>query len=195
MSYGQTTDFLALLRLTSGGVRTERMPGLDWMVAALARAGLISLSVSQSPPIANQTATAWFKPAVPSWVSEGILFLWNVSTGQYEVATPALWSQFFAIASSGIVQDVTVVGPTAIALNTTILRVQNVGAPVGLTMPLSANKLGAVLVSDWANLAGTNNITISRSGADVFPNGATTWTIGGDSGSVFFRPVPGGYAI
>lgn len=195
MSYAQTTDFLALLRQTSGGVRTERMPGLDWFVAALARAGFITLSIGQTQPIVNQTTTAWFKPAIPSWSAEGALFIWNIGTAQYEPATPALWSAFLFITSSGVLQDVAVAGPTAIAVNTTILRVMNVGAPVALTMPLAANKLGAVLVSDWANLAGANPITITRSGADVFPNGATTWTIGGDGGSVFLRPVPGGYAL
>lgn len=195
MSYSATTDFLALLRQTSGGVRTERMPGLDYVVLALARAGIITLSVSQTAPATNQSTTAWFKPAVPSWNAEGALYLWNVVTAQYELATPALWSAFLFVTSSNIVQDVAVAGPAVIAANTTILRVMNVGAPVALTMPLSTIKQGAVLVSDWANLAGTNNITITRSGADVFPNGATTWTIGGDGGSVFFRPVPGGYAI
>lgn len=192
MAYSPTTDFLALLRQTSGGVRTERMPGLDYIVAALARTGMITLSIGQTAPAASQAAVAWFKPAVPSWAAEGTMFLWNPATTAYEPATPALWAAFFALSSSGVLQDVAVAGPTAIGTNTTILRVLNVGAAVALTLPLASTKQGGVLVSDWANLAGTNNITITRSGADVLPNGATSWTIAGDGGSLFFRPLPGG---
>lgn len=196
MSYGPTTDFLALLRQTSGGMRMERMPGLDWAVVALARAGMFNLAVQTTAPVVNQAATAWFKPAVPSWATEGTLFLWNPSAAEYEIATPALWSSLFVAAPAvAVVQDVTVAGPTAVLAGADIVRVMNVGAPVTLVMPASATKFNPVLISDWANLAGANNITIQRTGADVFPNGATTWTIGGDGGSVFFRPVPGGYVI
>lgn len=195
MSYSPITDFLALLRQTSGGVRTERMPGLDYIVAALARAGMITLSVSQTAPIASQATTAWFRPAIPSWNAEGTLFLWNSVTVQYELATPALWAALFTATTLAVVQDVAVAGPVNVLINAGVVRVMNVGAPVSLVMPLAANKLNPVLISDWANLAGANNITINRSGADVFPNGATSWTLGGDGASVFLRPVPGGYAL
>jgi hypothetical protein len=198
VAYTPTTDFLALLRNTGGGERVASVPGLDWVVVALARAGLINLVVSQVAPIANQVTTAWFKPAVPSWVVEGTLFLWNATVGQYQPATPALWSTFLAPATSGatpVVQDVTTAGPVNVNLNTTILRVQNVGAPVSLVMPPSATKIGAVLISDWANHAGANNIQIGLSGSDVFPLAAVTQTIAADGGSVLLRPVPGGYAL
>lgn len=195
MSYSPLTDFLALLRLTAGGVRTERMPGLDYVVSALARAGLINLSVSLTAPTSNQATTAWFRPSVPSWTAEGTLFLWNPATLAYEPATPALWFLVLSVAAVEVVQDVTTVGPVLVQTNATVVRVQNVGAPVALTMPLASTKQGRVLISDWANLAGTNNIIISRSGSDVFPNGATTWTLAGDGASVFLRPVPGGYAL
>lgn len=196
MSYAPTTDFLALLRQVGAGVRAERMPGLDWLVVALARAGLFQLAVSQVAPVLNQSTTVWFKPAVPSSFAEGILFLWNPVTAQYEVATPALWSSLFAaVPAPTVVQDVTTVGPVNVQPNAAIVRVMNVGAPVTLVMPLAANKLGGVLVTDWANLAGTNNITIQRTVADVFPNGLTALTIAGDGGSFFLRPVTGGYAL
>lgn len=196
MSFSPATDFLALLRQTGGGVRTVRTPGLDYVVAALARAGVIALSVSATAPIANQAATAWFKPAIPSWAAEGTLFLWNVVTAQYEVATPALWGALLiAAATQGITQDVTAAGPVSVLPNASVVRVQNVGAPVALVMPLSANKVGGVLISDWANHAGANNISVALSGGDVFPLGAATWTIGADAGSIFLRPVPGGYAL
>jgi hypothetical protein len=102
---------------------------------------------------------------------------------------------FLALAPA-VVQDVTTIGPIAVQVNATVVRVMNVGAPVALTMPLSATKSAPVLISDWANHAGsTGVITISSSGGDVFPGGVTTWQIAGDGGSVFLRPVPGGYAL
>lgn len=96
MSYSPLTDFLALLRQTSGGVRSERMPGLDYVVAALARAGLISISVGQTAPTVNPATTVWFQPAVPSWTAEGAVFLWNAAVNSYQVATPTLWSSLIA---------------------------------------------------------------------------------------------------
>lgn len=196
MSYAATTDFLALLRQLDSGVRTERMPGLDWLVSALARAGLITLSVSQTAPTTNQATTAWFKPAVPSWVAEGALYLWNPNTAVYEPATPTLWSRLLVTSAVEVVQDVTTIGPINVLADATVVRVMNVGAPVALVMPLSANKQDPVLISDWANHAGTTGlITISLSGGEIFPGGVATWQIGGDGGSVFLRPVPGGYAL
>jgi len=198
MAYAPQNDFLALLRNTAGGERLEAMPGLDFVVAALARAGMISLSVGQLAPTSNQITTAWFKPAVPSWAVEGVLYLWNASTSAYQVASPALWSSFLAASTTGatpVVQDVAIAGPSGINTSTTILRVLNVGAPVTLVLPAASTKIAPVLVLDWANLAGTNNILVQRTGSDVFPNGSTgPWTIASDGGSVLFRPVPGGYA-
>lgn len=100
MSYNPATDFLALLRLTAGGVRSERMPGLDFVIAALARAGMFSLYVAQTAPVANQATTVWFQPAVPSWLAEGVFYIWNAVTQRYEVATPALWQTIFAPGAS-----------------------------------------------------------------------------------------------
>ncbi len=197
MSYSPVTDFIGLLRSTAGGVRAERMPGLDYVITAISRIGLFKVSVSSTPPIANQSTTVWLLPASPSWVAEGSVFLWNAGTSEYELATPQLWSAFLSTATAGatpIIQDV-VTNAANVNAATTILRVQNVGAPVTLTMPLSSAKVGAVLVSDWNNLAGTNNIVINRAGSDVFPNGATSLTIAGDGGSLLLRPVPGGYAL
>lgn len=195
MSYGSAIDFLALLRQTGGGVRTERMPGLDYVVAALSRAGLVALSVSATAPTTAQASTAWFRPATPSWAEEGTLFLWNHQTLEYEIAAPHLWADLFLSEVSGVVQDVAVAGPTEISENANIVRVMNVGAPVSLVIPLAANMGGAVLISDWANHAGTNNITVTLSGGDVFPNGGNVYTIAGDGGSVYLRPVNGGFVL
>lgn len=197
MSYAPAGDFIALLRQTPGGVRTVRMPGLDYVIVALARAGFITLWVGQTQPLVNQVTTVWFKPAAPSTATEGILFIWNTVTGQYEPAIPALWYSLIApkTPASTILQDVAGAGPTNIQSNATIVRVLNVGAPVTLVMPLSTVKTGSVLICDWANLAGTNAIQINLTAPDVFPNGLTTVKINGDGGSFLLRPVPGGYAL
>ena len=95
MAYTPATDFLALLRQTSGGVRTERAPTLDIILATLARGGLINLAVQATAPTANQASTAWLRPAVPSSATaEGTLFLWNSTAMGYEPATPALFYAF-----------------------------------------------------------------------------------------------------
>lgn len=96
MSYTPSTDFLGLLRQTSGGVRTESMPGLDYIMAALARAGLFHLSVGLTAPATNQANTVWFQPLTQPWSGEGSVFLWDATAGQYSPATPALWRVLLA---------------------------------------------------------------------------------------------------
>lgn len=194
MSYDPVTDFLGLVRRVSNGARIAEVPGLDYVLAAFARAGMFLLSVGQTAPTTNQTTTVWLKPALQSWTAEGTVFLWNAASGTFEPATPALWAALFT-ASGSVVQDVEVAGPVNVLPNASIVRIMNVGAPVTLIMPLSTEKTGDVLISDWANLAGTNNVTIQRSGADVFPNGATSWVLAADGASLRFAPVPGGYVV
>lgn len=195
MAYSSLTDFIGLLRQTANGMRAVRMPGLDYVVEALQRAGMFQISVGQSQPVTNQSITVWFRPAVPSYVSEGVVFLWNPATVEYEVATPALWNALFLAVKQQVTQNVAVAGPTNVQTNADVVLVQNVGASVALVMPLSSTKANPVLISDWANHAGTNNITITLTGGDVFPNGAVTQIIAADSASVFLRPVPGGYTL
>jgi hypothetical protein len=193
VSYNPATDFLALQRQTGNGMRTARMPGLDYVIAALARAGQFTLHVGQTEPTTDQEATVWLRPASQSWLAEGTVFLWNLSTAAYELATPELWHELIH-SLVGHTQDVTTAADN-ILFDASVVRVMNVGAEVDLVLPEAVTKVGDVLVSDWANLAGTFNIRIHCSGADTFPNGATIWTIAQDSGSVCFRPVPGGYVL
>lgn len=89
MAYNPVTDFLALWR-NGGTVAKVEMPGLDYVVAALARMGLISVSVSGIAPVANQDVTAWLQPAVPTYSAEGVLRLWDPDAAAYAAATPAL---------------------------------------------------------------------------------------------------------
>jgi microcystin-dependent protein len=92
VAYNSATDFLALLRNVTGSVEIEQMPGLDYVVAALARAGFITVSIGQTPPLVNQPTTVWFQPQQPSWNGEGQLNIWNPAVGAYQNATPALWA-------------------------------------------------------------------------------------------------------
>lgn len=198
MAYNAATDFIALMRQTSGGVRTVRMPGLDYLMAALARAGVCTIAIGQTAPAINQTTTVWFKPALAgSWVQEGMVFIYNVATAEYEPATPVLWSSLLLASAvpPAEVQNVTTPGPVDVLAGTGIVKVGAVGAPVVLDMPLASDKIGPVLVSDWLNNAGTNNITVNLTGADKFPGGLTSWVIAADGGSIFLRPIPGGYVL
>lgn len=90
MVFNPATDFLGLWRNIAGQVSKVEMPGLDYVIAALARAGLITLSVSATAPAANQATTAWLRAAVPSYSAEGTLFLWDPVATAYAAATPAL---------------------------------------------------------------------------------------------------------
>jgi len=90
MAYNPVTDFLALWRNNAGVVTKTQMPGLDFVVSALARAGFITLAVSATPPVVNQSTTAWLQAAVPSHSGEGVMWLWDAAATAYVAATPAL---------------------------------------------------------------------------------------------------------
>jgi len=89
--YDPATDFLALWRNNGTDVSKMEMPGLDYVVAALSRAGIINLSVSATAPVVNQAVTAWLQAAVPSYSAEGVLHLWDPVASAYAPATPALF--------------------------------------------------------------------------------------------------------
>jgi hypothetical protein len=100
MVYDPATDFLALWRNVAGAVSKVEMPTLDLTLAALARAGLFTLSVSATAPVANQNTTAWLQTAVPSNSAEGTLHLWDPDAAAYAPATAALFLQLLE-ASAG----------------------------------------------------------------------------------------------
>lgn len=171
MAYNPVTDFLALLRQTSSGVKFERTPGLDFTVAALARAGLINLYVGQTAPGVSQTTTAWFKPASPSWTAEGNLYLWNVITTEYELATPALWAALLAPIISRYSFQSAPSPSNIIVAGTSLLAVQRAGpTATSLVLPnlaqqwTSANKLQIV---DFSTGVTDHTITLTT------PDGAT----------------------
>lgn len=171
MSYTPTTDFLALLRQTSGGVRVESMPGLDFVVAALARSGLFTISTGQTAPTTNQASTAWFKPASPSWSAEGALYLWNAATSQYEPATMALWTAFLASGVSGYSFQNVAATAAAIIAGTSLLAVQRVNpVATALTLPPLAQQFAVarkLQVVDFSTSIVKHVITLTT------PDGAT----------------------
>ena len=165
MAYNPLTDFIALLRLSGGVASMERMPGLDYAVAAMARAGLFSLSVGQTAPTSNQPTTVWLRPSVPSWVAEGTVFLWNASTGAYAPATPALW--IVLLSSGGYAFQSAALANNAVNVGTTILAVQR-AAPgaTGLVLPNLAAQwlLGrSVKIVDWSTAIVNHLITLTTS--------------------------------
>ncbi len=178
MAYNVLTDFLALIRNTSGGARVEQMPGLDYIIAALARSGMFTLSVSATAPTSNQASTVWLKPSSPSWVAEGTVYLWNAATAEYEPATTALWA---ALLSPYVFQAVTS-GIGVIAPATTLLAINRANpASTALTLPLLASRTGRPLrVADVSTgIAVEHDITLTPAAGDV---GATimrqaTWTL------------------
>jgi hypothetical protein len=181
MGYNPATDFLALLRNTGGGVRTEQMPGLDWIVAALQRAGLLTnLVIGQTAPVVNQAATPWFQPAMPSWTGEGVLFLWNAGAAAYQPATPALWANFFAPAVSGYSFQSVTTGASVILGGTSLVAVQR-ASPVAtaLTLPSLAAQFATgrkLQIVDFSTAVAGHTITLSVPDAATIM-GQATWQL------------------
>src|SRR6516225_12424571 len=98
MAYNPATDFVGLWRGVTGGVEKVEMPGLDFVIAALGRAGIINLTFVGTPPTTNQSTTAWLVPASPSYTAEGVFQLWNATAGAYAPATPRLFFDMLAAA-------------------------------------------------------------------------------------------------
>ena len=98
MAYNPATDFVGLWRGVTGGVEKVEMPGLDFVIAALGRAGIINLTFGGTPPTTNQSTTAWLVPASPSYTAEGVFQLWNATAGAYAPATPRLFFDMLAAA-------------------------------------------------------------------------------------------------
>lgn len=175
MAYNSATDFIGLLRLVGSAVRSERMPGLDYVVAALARAGMFALSVGQTAPTANQASTFWFQPAIPSWTAEGTLYIWNPVAGAYQVATPALWQAFLSPAGS-VFQSL----PSAnnvINPGVSLAAVQRAApANTAIQLPsIAAQYLTQkdIVIVDFSTAVVNHTITISPVGGNLIMQSAT----------------------
>lgn len=97
---------------------------------------------------------------------------------------------------AGVDQEILAGATANVATNASTVRVnKTVGGAITLTLPAAISKTCPVLIADWKNDAGTNNITINPTGSEKI-QGLSSWTIAGDGGSIFLRPIPGvGYAI
>lgn len=178
MSYTPTTDFLALLRQSTGGVEIARVPGLDYVTAALARMGVVTLSTGQTAPIVNQPTTVWLRPAEPSWTAEGTVFLWNAATGQYEVATPALWTVILTVSTSGYVFQSAAASSQVVAILTSLVAVQRVAPDVtALRLPAVASRQGKPLqITDWSTGVVSHVITLTPASAETIQR-RTSWAL------------------
>lgn len=141
--YNPLTDFMALIRIVSGVASVERMPGLDFVLAAMARANMFTLWTGQTAPTVNQTTTVWLKPSSPSWVAEGVVYLWDANTSTYVLATPDLWDA--VLNSFGVFQS-TAVNSAVIGANTSLFAVQR-AAPTStiLALPTVGSRQGREL--------------------------------------------------
>lgn len=163
MSYSPIADFLALARGTPGGEVIARMPGLDYITAALARMGQFTLFIGQTAPTSNQATTVWIKPSLPSWVAEGVVYLWNAGTVQYEPATPALWAKL--LTPGGYLFQSVGGSSNVISVGVTVLAVQRVApAATALVLPNLAAQWSSgrsLKIVDWSTGVTAHAITLS----------------------------------
>ena len=196
MSYNSATDFIGLLRLVGSGVRSERMPGLDWVVSALSRMGFISLYVGQTAPTVNQATTVWFQPAIPSWIAEGTTFLWDSTGGEYQVATPALWIALLSGTAS--------LGPTRIVTASGVFAMStaDAGGGVGLnragaapgvsstTLPLGSVPGMIYAIEDLNRNFQAGPVTVNYPVGTVGPGGAANQILNVNGQCGYFRLYP-----
>lgn len=163
MSYNPVTDFVALVRLTAGEAEIARMPGLDYVVAALARAGVITLSTSQTAPTVNQPTTAWLKPAEPSWTAEGTLYLWNAFTAAYELATPGLWTAILTASLSGYNFQSAPNASNAVGSLTSLAAIQRASpTATAMRLPTVLSRGGKALqIVDWSTGIVKHTVTLT----------------------------------
>ena len=167
--YNPVTDFLALIRKGANSNAIADMPGMDFVVSAMARAGIFDIFVGQTAPIVNQTTTVWVKPANPSWTAEATIYLWDAANNGFSLATPALWRQIIS-PNSYAFQGITGVN-SVIAVGTSICLIQRDAPPATqLILPnltdqwRTGNKLR---IADWSTNVTEHAIQLTT------PDGAT----------------------
>ncbi len=196
MSYNPATDFIGLLRLIGSTVRSERMPGLDYVVAAFSRMGFINLSVGQTAPTNNQATTVWFQPAIPSWVAEGVLRLWDPVAGAYAVATPFLWGV--------LLQPATHIGPARVitASGGFVMTTADAGGAVGLnragaapgvsstTLPVGSSSGMIYAIEDLNHNFQAGPVTVNYPAGTTGPGGAVDQVLNVNGQCAYFRLYP-----
>ncbi len=174
MAYDPTTDFIGLWRNSGGAVSKLEMPGLDYLIIAFARAGLLEVAVSGTAPTVNQATTAWLQSAAPDWSAEGVLRLWDPVALAYAPATPTLFLYLLqASAGQNGVSWRTFIGVSpsnALGLNGDFAI--RLDAPYGIYGP---------------KIAGAWPITPIPGTADVLSSATMDNTFGGVPGSLLYR--------
>jgi hypothetical protein len=66
------------------------------------------------------------------------------------------------------------------------------GSPTTVNLPAALTKVGKVKIVDFKGDSDVNNITVNRSGSDVFNGGLTSWVIAAPGASTVFDPVVNG---
>ncbi len=180
MAYNYLTDFVGLWRATTGGVEKGEMPGLDFVVAALGRAGILNLVISGSPPVVNQDTTAWFKPSVspPDYAAEGVLYLWDGT--QYVPATPDLFFQFL-VNSTTIGTFLTIYAVTGVPSNSIGVNgdyALRIDAPGGIYGPKAGGSwpIEPLPGTSYSQISAFLDFLGSTQGEVVF-RGASGWAV------------------
>lgn len=179
MVYNPAADFLAIWRNIAGTVTKVEMPGLDYVVAALARAGLITVSVSATAPVVSQSTTAWLQAAVPSSSAEGTLFLWDPATSAYAAATPArlLYMLQAAAGQNGVSWWTSVGGPPLNTVGNNGDFAIRTDAPNGIYGPKAAGAWPASPVPGTADLLSSTTLdnTFGSTEGGLIVRGPVVW--------------------
>lgn len=179
MVFNPATDFLALWRNVAGTVSKVEMPGLDYVVAALARAGLITLSVSATAPVVSQSTTAWLKAAVPSYSAEGALFLWDKVTTAYLPATAALLLQMLEASAgqNGVSWWTSAGGPPINTVGNNGDFAVRTDAPNGIYGPKAAGVWPAAPIPGTADVLTSSSLdnTFGTAQGDLITRGPVVW--------------------
>lgn len=177
MSYNSSTDFIALLRRTSNGVRLLEMPGLDYVIAGMSRAGMFRLWSGQMPPLTNAASTVWLKTALPSWSAEASVMLWNAETELFEPATPELWAAVLLQGSKDYVFQAVASGADNVDDDTTLLAIERSNpATTVLTLPLiGVRKNRKLQIVDFSDAVTDHVITLNPSGVGTTIMRRASW--------------------
>ena len=179
MVFNPATDFLGLWRNIAGQVSKLEAPGLDIVVAALARAGLFTLSVSATAPVANQSTTAWLQAAVPSWSAEGVLQLWNPALGAYVPATAALFLDLLQASAgqNGTSWWTSVGGPPLNTVGNNGDFAVRTDAPNGIYGPKAAGVWPATPIPGTANVLTSTELdnTFGATQGQIIYRGPALW--------------------
>lgn len=179
MAYNPVTDFVGLWRLAAGQVSKLEMPGLDFVLAAFARSGLITLSVSATPPLANQSTTAWLQAAVPSNTAEGTLRLWDPVGAAYVPATAALFLKMLEAAAgeNGVSWWTTAGGPPANVVGNNGDFAIRTDEPGGVYGPKAAGVWPALALPGTTNILTNTQLdnTFGNTPGSLISRGAALW--------------------